>query len=168
LVTGYKYVIEDSDGDECARVAYSALGFPKACVTGTSRYRIRGRRYGVKVATTTAVDSSGVAVATWGKGGTITTSDQEFRTRLSAPSEISQHGPAFNRAAALVTRMSIVDADNHHVMTLSWQDARIVWRPYALGTATLGDADVSNELLPLIACLAFNGFAAACSVGGGA
>jgi len=152
--SGYRYVLEDSAEQECATVTYSHLGNLKRISVATGQYRCR-RGLGQKRDRIDVLDPTNgefVAATNLGRNGTITAGDHPT-LRL-----------VFKGRRASAATMTVVDGHDRPAMTLSWNNAsRSARRPFPQGRAILGETDLGDDLLIVVACLAFHAFAAAFS-----
>jgi hypothetical protein len=153
--SGYHYVLEDSAGDECANVAYTRLRYSKRISVATGEYRCR-RGIGPKRGRIDVLDSTSgdfVAATNLGRNATITARDHPTL-------RIVVRGGRTSAAT-----MTVVDADDRPTMTLRWiqGEGRSARRTFPQGQAIMGDTDLSDELVIVVACLAFHTFAAASS-----
>jgi hypothetical protein len=60
--------------------------------------------------------------------------------------------------------MTVVDGHDQLTMTLRWiEEGRSAKRAFPQGRATMGDTELEDDLVIVVACLAFHTFAAASS-----
>jgi hypothetical protein len=149
--SGYHYALEDTAGHESADAEYSHLGYLKRIYVPTAEYRCR-RGIGVKRGRIDVLDvTTGefVAAINLGRHGTITAgSHPTLRVTIKG------------RRAATAT-MKVVDAAGAAIMTLRWTEAATsAKRLFPQGRATLADTDLGDDVIVVVACLAFHGFAA--------
>jgi hypothetical protein len=152
--SGYHYVLEDSAGDECANVAYTRLGYPKRISVATGEYRCR-RGIGPKRGRIDVLDSTSgdfVAATNLGRHATITARDHPTLRVVVTGGRTSS------------ATMTVVDAHDRPTITLRWiQAGRPARRTIPQGEAIMGDTDLGDDLVIVVACLAFHAFAAASS-----
>jgi len=152
--SGYKYVVEDAAGHECATVTYSHLGNLKRISLATSEYRCR-RGIGAKGDRIDVLDATSgdfVAATNLGRNGTITAGSHPT-LRLVVKGRHAEGA-----------EMAVVDHHDQAVLTLTWLNAdRSARKPFPQGRAVLGGTDLHDDLLVVAACLAFHAFAAAYS-----
>jgi hypothetical protein len=154
FLSGYHYVLEDSAGDECANVAYTRLGYPKHISVATGEYRCR-RGIGPKRGRIDVLDSTSgnfVAATNLGRHATITARDHPTLRAVVTGTRTS------------AATMTMVDVNDRPIITLRWiQPSRAARRTFPQGRAIMGDTDLGNDLVIVVACLAFHAFAAASS-----
>jgi hypothetical protein len=155
-LSGYRYVIEDSTSRECARVAYSFRGW-KSCVTETGEYRVLGSNELKSWMAALLRIPSGVArrprppfdvvasVGGSGGKGTITAGGRQLRFLILS-------------ARHTEPTMVVMENDEQPVMTLSWTSGRRRFG-HADGKAVLGETNLGDDLVVIVACLAFYAFA---------
>ena len=152
--SGYRYVLEDGVGDECAQVAYTRLGYPKRISIATGEYRCRrgiGRKRG-RIDVLDSATGDFVAATNLGRHATITARDHPTLRVV------------VTRRRTSAATMTVIDADDRPTMTLRWIEVRrSARRTFPRGRATMGDTDLGDDLVVVVACLAFHAFAAASS-----
>ena len=152
--SGYRYVLEDGVGDECAQVAYTRLGYPKRISVATGEYRCRrgiGRKRG-RIDVLDSATGDSVAATNLGRHATITARDHPTLRVV------------VTRRRTSAATMTVIDADDRPTMTLRWIEVgRSAGRTFPRGRAIMGDTDLGDDQVIVVACLAFHAFAAASS-----